>query len=494
MTPRLILSILLLFFHCANAISQNKKVSISGKIIGNKSDSIYYSFPVAGTQNFGWGKKHKLDHEGKLEIAMDLDQPGFMRFGKNMIFVEPGNAYSFEMDLTTETFSVQGKNQKGQQFLNSLSRSWDWFGVHKASRIYRKDTVNWWERIEASRDEELKELKRIFNEEEVSEVFYNAVKNNITCFYFALLAKNLSYLSVDLVKAETENQTFGKIPFKKLWEKLYAQYPVQNDKAIQSFWWFDYAESYITVYKAVLEPLSLGSLTLEAVEMKYKNEVFDSFYETSARENLNGKYLEFYLARYLHFAGFQKKFRKDILSVYQNFKRDYPDSPFKPMVKAQLDPVVKFYKKAMKEFDDGIKFIPGKNINTFQELIAKFKGMPIFIDVWATWCGPCKQEFAHNKPLKDFLNEKGIEMLYVTIDKESRREKWKNMIKYYNLIGNHTFANGKLIKDIHNLYDADGSVAIPWYIIVDKQGNIAIKHAKKPSSKEALYEQIMGVL
>lgn len=475
------------------AVCQMTTVTISGNVIGSEQDSLYYSLPIAGTQNFGWSRKVKIDSSGVINLVLELDEPGLVSLSAGVIFCSPGHSYEFEMDMTSKKFSVWGKDQIGQEFLNGLPRNWGWFGVHMGAKPYLKDTVNWQQRIEDTKGKELKELTELYNQNKLSEPFYQVVNNDIKYFYAAVKARTLYFKSNDVIKMRGDD-LLGEIPFDNNWRELYEKAPYNSKDALKSFWWFDYTQNYTMNYKGFLEQMVSGELTKDKIAKMRKEETFDLFMVTNVKEYLTGKYLEFYLARHLHFEGVQKHYARGLLSVYNDFRKNYPKSSFNEWVIGKAGSIVEFYKKSENEFAPEVKFIPNNDINTIHDLIDQFKGKQLFIDVWATWCGPCKKEFAFNKPLKKFLKEEGVEMLYITIDDEKRKVKWKEMIKFYNLEGSHYFPNEGFVSDLRDLFGEGGRLTIPWYIIVNKNGNIKVKHANTPSSKGDLYQQIKNVL
>jgi thiol-disulfide isomerase/thioredoxin len=114
-----------------------------------------------------------------------------------------------------------------------------------------------------------------------------------------------------------------------------------------------------------------------------------------------------------------------------------------------------------------------------------FKGKYVYIDVWATWCGPCRQEIPFLKKAEEKYHGKNITFISISIDKLKDQEKWKTMIKEKELGGVQLFAdndwNSKFVQD----YKITG---IPRFILIDPKGNIVKADAARPSSIELIKE------
>lgn len=114
-----------------------------------------------------------------------------------------------------------------------------------------------------------------------------------------------------------------------------------------------------------------------------------------------------------------------------------------------------------------------------------FKGKYVYIDVWATWCGPCRQEIPFLKKAEEKYHGKNIAFISISIDKLKDQEKWKTMIKEKELGGVQLFAdndwNSKFVQD----YKITG---IPRFILIDPKGNIVKADAPRPSSDELIKE------
>ena len=108
-----------------------------------------------------------------------------------------------------------------------------------------------------------------------------------------------------------------------------------------------------------------------------------------------------------------------------------------------------------------------------------FRGKILIIDVWATWCGPCRGEIPHLKKLEEEMHGTDVVFLGVSVDEAKDKQKWLDFIKKEELGGIQVHASGwsKITKD----YKING---IPRFMVFDKKGNIVSVDAPRPSSPE----------
>ncbi len=110
--------------------------------------------------------------------------------------------------------------------------------------------------------------------------------------------------------------------------------------------------------------------------------------------------------------------------------------------------------------------------------LESLKGKVVYIDVWATWCGPCRGELPHLQKVEKAYHGKNIAFVSISVDKNV--EAWKKMVKDKNLGGIQLHADkafsSKFVKD----YGING---IPRFILLDKEGKIVNADAPRPSNK-----------
>lgn len=124
----------------------------------------------------------------------------------------------------------------------------------------------------------------------------------------------------------------------------------------------------------------------------------------------------------------------------------------------------------------------------FDVMIEKFKGKVVFVDFWATWCGPCRSGIERMKPLKEEMAGKDIVFLYIT-GPSSPEGTWNNMIP--DIGGEHYRVSADEWNTICGKFNVSG---IPHYVLVDKNGVVA-KNNGMPShdlnAMKKMFEEFM---
>ena len=115
--------------------------------------------------------------------------------------------------------------------------------------------------------------------------------------------------------------------------------------------------------------------------------------------------------------------------------------------------------------------------------LEKFKGKYVVIDVWASWCQPCKREFPHLKELEEKYKDKNI--VFVSISSDAQERRWRFELGFLRekltlqwwIAGNKEFARAFEI------------AALPRMILLDKEGKIAELRLPKPS--DVKFEKVL---
>jgi thiol-disulfide isomerase/thioredoxin len=106
--------------------------------------------------------------------------------------------------------------------------------------------------------------------------------------------------------------------------------------------------------------------------------------------------------------------------------------------------------------------------------LADLKGKVVLVDMWATWCGPCRAEEPHWEKLNEEFKGKPIAFVGVSVDQD--KPKWETYVKEKNMKGIQLHAGPG--NELTNAYKVNG---IPRYILIDKAGNLISADSPRPS-------------
>lgn len=113
--------------------------------------------------------------------------------------------------------------------------------------------------------------------------------------------------------------------------------------------------------------------------------------------------------------------------------------------------------------------------------LSDLNGKYVYIDLWATWCAPCRAEIPFLQKIEEKYHGKNIEFVSISIDKLKDNAKWKKFVTDKNLGGIQLFAD----KDWESEFVVNyGVTGIPRFILIDPKGNVLNSNAERPSSPE----------
>ena len=118
---------------------------------------------------------------------------------------------------------------------------------------------------------------------------------------------------------------------------------------------------------------------------------------------------------------------------------------------------------------------------SFDDIIAKYEGKVIYLDFWASWCGPCKKEMPYSHKLQEAFLGKNVVFVYFSSDKNANA--WISTVENLQLTGEHYLAS----MQVKQTYGTRFSVRfIPRYVLIDKKGNVVDANAKRPSNPDTV--------
>jgi thiol-disulfide isomerase/thioredoxin len=212
------------------------------------------------------------------------------------------------------------------------------------------------------------------------------------------------------------------------------------------YYWL--VDSYIGYY----ETLAFADVTPEKVSepstyLKYYNLTIDSGTKIATQK---GKaYLSWMLVKdnfpeniaesWLAQAVFTKCSTKDLpqaVNLIDELKARYPKSKYLPFLNQWVTMLKQLLVENMNNQD--IVIADGyEKTTSIYEIISKLKGKVVYLDVWGTWCGPCKDELRYNPQLKQQFEDKDVAFVYLDMDEDIQDSQWRDFIKVNGMTGLH---------------------------------------------------------
>ena len=115
---------------------------------------------------------------------------------------------------------------------------------------------------------------------------------------------------------------------------------------------------------------------------------------------------------------------------------------------------------------------------------ADLKGKYVLIDVWATWCGPCRKEIPHMNELEKKLHGREITFVSLSVDGNKLKEAWEKMVKEEKMGGIQLLAPEEWEDPFVKEYEIKG---IPRFIFLNKEGKVMHPYVKVRPSNPDLY-------
>ncbi|WP_127130880.1 TlpA family protein disulfide reductase [Pseudoflavitalea rhizosphaerae] len=166
-------------------------------------------------------------------------------------------------------------------------------------------------------------------------------------------------------------------------------------------------------------------------------------------------------------------------SIYTAYSAITRNSNYSAIVNGIYTKIKKFTKGAPAP-DFNFRTVSGEKVS-----LESLRGNIVYIDVWATWCGPCKAEIPHLKKVEANYHGKPISFVSISVDELKDTDKWiayvtDNNLKGVQLMADNAF-NSTFIQEFN-------IAAIPRFIMIDKEGKIISANAMRPSNKKLIAE------
>lgn len=508
MIYRRLFFILILFFLSKNIQSQNKKTIICGKINPSGKFIINIYEPIYGYYNIAFLDTSSLNsslinHNDSIFKSINIDHPSFITIyfrnenkeflTRSEVLLFPGDSIHFNFDLNhsgANAIKYGGSNAMGQKLFNEINFE----PYNKFIPVF--ETLD---KLPENKNTFIQEIENIVLS--MKSRFDSLQKKFLITKsfvgYMDICFKALIYdqVVVKFLRESKKSNIINRGEKDSIISALYKNQP-PNDKRLKglyaTYFYLCNYYNFITYKKYNLK--SINELKSKIMDYPIKSHHY------AIRED----FVPFiYIGK--------EEDKKDLWALYMLLLFQYPGK-YDSSIVAQYDSIfsaTKWSHLLQKKFAQSgvakkinytlrspVEFIDMNGINSVQDVLKKLPNKYTFVDIWATWCGPCVAAFGFNDQLDTFLINNHIQRLYISLDETDKSSKWKQAIDRYALGGYHILATDSLKEDIkENIYHTKGNVAIPIprYLLVNK-GKVVIQDTFSPTEFEFLKKEIMAVL
>ena len=420
----------------------NRTTTISGTI--GKQTKLLYSNPDLAVCFDNFWDTLIPDDQGRFELKFNLKEGRFMILkmpdsrNKYFIPVLPGEHYEISIGKNNE-FSVDGANKEGialyQSVLNYDPYTMKW-------SIFKNDTLSRDEMIKKIKQGELTQFKKLLDDKKITSSFYKLINDDRDCFYaFVAAWLNLWDMLKIYRSPETDESILAEKNTMKQLQNIFDRYKPDGKDFIKSPSWTEYALfMYTEIYLQYLKK----HIDRDRIESLVDPEQHFSFWFEQTKQSFPGNRLESALALLIYRKGSEVE---SSIPTYRYFKEKYPASSYLNYFEEQMNETIALYTE--NKSDPSIRFIENSDsINSLSALISRFKGKKLYVDIWATWCAPCRKEFQYKDSLEIILEQHDITPLCISLDNENQSKKWKALVYANHLKGVHFRANQAFIDDL----------------------------------------------
>ncbi len=456
---------------CAFAISflSAQEVTVYGKILNPKGDQVritYSSDKISYVQSLA--DTATLNQNGEFILRFKWPKPAFADFSHGQeytpLFLQAGDSVKMELDALKFDESVKYSG-KGAIINNYLAKKMIAF-PRSSQEYFKLSEVHFLKYIDSVRKYRLN--------------FFNT--------YFAKSKKKDPGLS--LYKKIEEAEIHYEWLIQKLNYPDYNQYFNKlNEPPALSAHFYDFLKTVKLVNPEIMESGAYIFFTKMFIDREVRTAlekdstlVPETVKQQIIEKKLSGEIKSFALADFAYNLLTNNGDLKNGKVVLDSYLEQSKNKQYKALLE-----------KTYKEAETIAKGKPApsfklKDIDGNTVSVGDFKGKVIYMDVWASWCGPCMREVPYAKKLEEELHGKDIVFLNVSIDENL--DAWKKAVRDKELKGIHINSKGGSESLFSQLYQIR---SIPRYYIIDKNGNISNNNAKRPSEnvKENLEELLL---
>ncbi len=440
-------------------------VVITGEILGKRTNRIKVRKRVddlSDTESirFKVSKKDKT-FSGKVVLHESGYYRLYYRSKKYMMYLTPGDSLHITFDPDSEEGVVYSGTSAGINTYLAKRDQYDDDNSLARRKLYRMPYTEFRDTIAVER-----KVKEEFLWSYVKDI--NEVPAKFVGFELAHIAFEWANQYLDY---QEQHPKYAPNDFESM-DKFNYKFVKKLDLKTNDLLYLESFEQFITRYLDIkadprVDAQVVGS-DINGIVISERHRLKYNF----VREYFKGKKIRNYLRTKVVLNLIGEDGTPTMNPVLLKFRDDVKNEDYRELVDE------KYAKYAMIDAGSFAPDFEGVTINNRKVRLSDFSGKYVYIDVWATWCGPCKHEQPYFEKLKEEYKGRNIEFISISIDKS--RFAWENMIREKNMQGHQLFINGDFDSNFASLYSVK---AVPQFILIDPQGQIIDLTARHPSGR-----------
>ena len=427
---------------------------------------------------------------GNYSFKSPIDHPVFAILDYNnsrlKFFFEPGDSLnmSFVDDEQHSGTSITGRGSENNFFLNNFESK---FQKEFIDSLWTPKILNG--SIDAYENELFKSRKGMEDFvaqnivlHQVAPPFKEYLRNLITYRYWSML------LAYPIIRANSDPKILTVEPLPEIMLQNISEAVLNNHDALLTDSYKNFLFYYVIYYTSAANGFKKFNDYSTSADRKM----------AFAKAHLTSPSFDIWLAQLCidekdHVSPFMLRTMVNTLKASDKANLYYPyvasvcnDRMQMKEEKKKAEPVVQSGSAGVPKDDLAMKDTLGKAFS-----LSDLKGKVVYIDFWASWCGPCRQMMPYSKQLHDNLTDsqkKQISFLYISID--ANEDARKKAIKDLGMEGKQVISPGNWSSKVCSYFQIN---SIPRYMIMDKKGNIVDFNAKRPADP-ALLDELLKLL
>ncbi|MBT1689310.1 TlpA family protein disulfide reductase [Dawidia soli] len=473
--PLFLLALTVAAYPGSPSLQNAKPVVIAGKVLSPKPNSSI----TLGINLVGFEQKEltvPVDSAGSFLFRFSAYVPtdAWMIYGNNfLILFHPGDSLYIELNGAAETREALLETVKFKGTAATINQKAALFqGLYYASALYRQDYRKKEDKVKRSTPDEFVRHCDSLRKEGIK-------------FQEAFVKRE---------KPSQEVSTWSRLFIEQSYYSNLSFYPGNHRAALalkKSEWdvpvqYFDFLGKYYDIKQSLIsgDAISayIGNYTYKYILSRNQRDIAALNRSVSRHEEESMllqnivRYSKDALTREISLCfALNSLLEQSAVGTFEE-NRDLVDKHIKqPFLR---EPLLSKYQEKKKELDRGTHIVidPLRSGVSFVDSVLQHnKGKVIYIDFWATWCGPCRQEFPYAKKMEEAFPD-GVVFLYLCL--ESNKDAYRNLMQKYAHGGIHRFLDGDQSNMVRQKYDIKG---LPHYMLIDKEGAFVPNSDIRPS-------------